>query len=117
MREKRPVLDLSKLSDRIKFLRTKGPRGKLDQAVVAAAIGLSTNQYQRYEYGKARKPKIIEKLAAFYPCSLTWLLTNEGDPFPKAGIPEPSAGPAYIKEGGTAYATGAAQEINIDEAW
>ena len=48
---------------------------------------------------------------------MTWLLTNEGDPFPKAGIPEPSAGTAYIKEGGTAYATGAAQEINIDEAW
>lgn len=106
-------MDLSKLSGRIKFLRIKGPKGKLDQAVVAAAIGLSTNQYQRYEYGKAQKRKNIDKLAVFYGCSPAWLHTNEGNPPQKAsgtavpfiynkdtaatgeGIAEPSAPPVF----------------------
>lgn len=55
---------------------------KVTQADVAVAVGLHPVSYQKYEHEKAKKRKIFEKLAVFYGCSLDWLTTGEGVPFP-----------------------------------
>ena len=96
MHENWAFMELSTKADRVKYLRIEGPRGKLKQSVVAAAVGLSTVQYQRYEYGTAQKNAIFEKLASFYPCSLNWLLTGKDNRFPEQIGERP---PTYGTEG------------------
>ena len=68
------------LQERITLLRKQ--RGIL-QKDVASGIGVSFGTYQKYEYKGVPSRKNIEKLVSFYGCSKAWILTGEGDPYPK----------------------------------
>jgi len=68
------------VSERIKYLRNY--KGIPNKTVAAREIGIPYGTYQRYEYGHAPKRSNYEKIASFYGCSLSWLMTGDGEPFP-----------------------------------
>ena len=67
------------LSERLICLRNK--KG-LTQEEAAAQIGVKYGTYQTWEYGKHPNRNNLEKIALFYGCSLGWLMSGEGEPFP-----------------------------------
>jgi phage repressor protein C with HTH and peptisase S24 domain len=77
------------LAERLKWLRKK--HGLASKKVAAAAMGIKYGTYQRYEYGATPSRKKFEEIAIYYKCSLSWLMTGEGDPYPNAGGPDTSA--------------------------
>lgn len=74
----------NEFSKRIKWLRKKK---EYKQTEVAHMLGISYGTYQRYEYGYLPKRSNYEKISSFYGCSLSWLMTGDGEPFPSNGPP------------------------------
>jgi len=69
-----------KLSERVIWLRKE--RG-FNQQEAAKALGIKYSTYQNIEYSR-NKPNSenAKKIVGFYGCTLEWLLTGEGQPFP-----------------------------------
>jgi transcriptional regulator with XRE-family HTH domain len=61
-------------------------------------IDISLPTIQRYESGDEPSAKGIREIVKYFKCKKVWLLTGEGNKYINAGVPEPSAGPTYIKE-------------------
>jgi transcriptional regulator with XRE-family HTH domain len=104
------------LAERLKWLRQK--YGFKSKSEAASYIGIKYGSYQGWEYGLSPGRKNAEKLAAFYKCSLSWLMTGEGEPYPNGDQDNHSpfaerdlAAPLYNKD-----TLPVSQEINIDEA-
>ena len=95
----------------------------LSREAAAKEIGIGLSSLQNYERGSIPIPSKMEKILLYYKCDRTWL--REGDPRPKSGIPEPSAGHAYIKDAAAPYPTASrdlidptsapARDFSIDE--
>lgn len=89
------------LAERLKWLRKK--HGFASKAVAAAAIGIKYGTYQRYEYGATPSRKKFGEISTYYKCSLSWLMTDEGEPYPNSDHTEKSVGASYINERGDNY--------------
>lgn len=111
---------MNTLAERLKWLRKKC--GFASKADAAKAIGLKYGTYQGWEYGLFPSRRNYKALADYYECSLSWLQTGEGDPYPKAGGPDlVEKNPFLVKEAAHIYNkdTDAPQippEIRISEA-
>lgn len=72
-------------SDRVKMLITKQ---KQTQKKFAEIIGISPARLNNYLAGLSKVPQdILIKISEKYGCSLTWLLTGEGEMFQPSVIP------------------------------
>lgn len=69
---------MASFSDRLKDIRTDKD---ITQKAMAEFLGIATNAYQNYEYGK-REPsyEILLKLADFFQVSTDYLLGRSDDP-------------------------------------
>ena len=66
-------------AERMKWLRQRaGLKSKSD---AANAMHMNYGTYQGYEYGLTPSKKNYKLISSFYGCSLSWLMTGEGDPF------------------------------------
>ena len=93
---------------------------------LAKILGTNKNTLAGYRKEEGLlKGEVIENLVLHYHFHPMWLFLNEGEPFPGARAkykdvcgPEEPPPASYIKEEQAAWtADGAAQKINIDEAW
>ena len=67
------------LSERLKWLRKK--RGFKSRVEAATAMDIKFGAYQRWEIGGNPSRKNIDKIAKYYRCSKSWLITGEGEAF------------------------------------
>ena len=72
--------DFNKLSDRLKWLRHQ--RGITKREIAADEMGIPRGTYQRWEHKGTPTMKHFKEIKTHYGCSLGWLTSGEGDPFP-----------------------------------
>jgi len=70
------------LIERLKWLRKN--KGISSKSAAAAAMGIKYGTYQRYEYGGSPNRVKFKQISEFYHCSLSWLMTGEGEAYPKS---------------------------------
>lgn len=96
-------------------------RGRMSQREFAEKIGLSQQNYGKYEQGKQKlNSELITTICKTFGCTAEWLLglDDEGGPdtrsLPKGAIPVRRSTPAYLPLRGRVHA-GDAQEPDIIE--
>jgi len=107
------------LSDRLKWLRKRV--GLSSKSAAAEALNIKYGTYQRYEYGGQPSRKNYKIIADYYQCSLPWLMTDQGEPFPRTAAgpaqPDPQTAPSRGDEApATAEARSAPIEFRISDA-
>lgn len=107
------------LSERLKYLRKR--HDLRSKSVAAAAIGIKYGTYQRYEFGAVPNRNNYRIISDYYKCSLSWLITGEGEPYPAAAgnCPEPEPVMPLVllneKVAGYGPASGDRADIKISE--
>jgi transcriptional regulator with XRE-family HTH domain len=108
------------LSGRLKWLRKRF--GLSSKSAAAEALNIKYGTYQRYEYGGQPSRKNYKIIADYYKCSLPWLITGEGEPFPgeaasRHDVDGPDPAPPHREEApASAEARRAPIEFRISDA-
>ncbi|MBF0803596.1 MULTISPECIES: helix-turn-helix transcriptional regulator [Neisseria] len=79
---------MNTFKDRLAFLW----KNEAKQAKIAADIDMTIAGFSRiWNEGGLPKAETLKKIKQLKGCSIDWLLTGEGEPFPNSAMPTPSA--------------------------